>query len=43
LEDAKSWLRQSSTDQERGEFVDPRDGSLTLAEYIELFWMPGMR
>ncbi|MFE2335192.1 tyrosine-type recombinase/integrase [Streptomyces coelicoflavus] len=43
LEDAKAWLRRSSTDQERGEFVDPRDGSLTVAEYVERYWMPGVR
>jgi hypothetical protein len=43
LEDAKAWRRQSSTDQERGEFEDPRDGSVTLAEYIELQWTPGVR
>jgi hypothetical protein len=43
LEDAKAWLRRSSTDQERGEFVDPRDGSMTLAEYVEQYWMPGVR
>ncbi|MFD4113193.1 tyrosine-type recombinase/integrase [Streptomyces niveus] len=43
LEDAKAWLRRSSTDQERGEFVDPRDGSITLAEYVERYWMPGVR
>jgi hypothetical protein len=43
LEDAKAWLRRSSTDQERGEFVDPRDGSMTLADYVEQYWMPGVR
>ncbi len=43
LEDAKAWLRRSSTDQERDEFVDPRDGSMTLAEYIKQYWMPGVR
>ncbi|MFC9245540.1 hypothetical protein ACFT7S_16415 [Streptomyces sp. NPDC057136] len=43
LEDAKAWLRRSSTDQERGEFIDPRDGSITLADYIQQYWMPGIR
>lgn len=43
LEDAKAWLRRSSTDEERGEFVDPRDGSVTLDEYVEQFWVPGLR
>ncbi|MFJ7422150.1 tyrosine-type recombinase/integrase [Streptomyces uncialis] len=41
LEDAKSWLRRSATDEERGEFVDPRDGSITLADYIKTHWAPG--
>ncbi|WP_234320447.1 tyrosine-type recombinase/integrase [Streptomyces sp. SBT349] len=41
LEDAKAWLRRSSTDEERGEFVDPRDGSITLADYISTYWKPG--
>ncbi|MFH9612960.1 tyrosine-type recombinase/integrase [Streptomyces pratensis] len=43
LEDAKAWLRRSSTDQERGDFADPRDGSITLADYIQQYWMPGVR
>ncbi|MEU6964364.1 tyrosine-type recombinase/integrase [Streptomyces chrestomyceticus] len=42
LEDAKAWLRRSSTDQERGEFVDPRDGSILLEDYVQRFWFPGM-
>ncbi|KAB1977955.1 site-specific integrase [Streptomyces triticiradicis] len=41
LEDAKAWLRRSATDEERGEFVDPRDGSITLADYIARHWAPG--
>ncbi|MEU8678140.1 site-specific integrase [Streptomyces sp. NPDC048560] len=41
LEDAKGWLRRSSTDEERGEFVDPRDGSIILEDYIEKYWLPG--
>lgn len=41
LEDAKAWLRRSSTDEERGEFVDPRDGSIALSDYIAQYWMPG--
>ncbi|MFI8306998.1 tyrosine-type recombinase/integrase [Streptomyces sp. NPDC085927] len=41
LEDAKAWLRRSATDEERGEFVDPRDGSITLADYITMHWAPG--
>ncbi|MFF4870990.1 site-specific integrase [Streptomyces sp. NBC_00853] len=41
LEDAKAWLRRAATDEERGEFVDPRDGSITLADYIAAHWAPG--
>ncbi|GGX49570.1 tyrosine-type recombinase/integrase [Streptomyces noursei] len=41
LEDAKAWLRRSATDEERGEFVDPRDGSIALADYIAKHWVPG--
>jgi len=37
LEDAKAWLRRAATDEERGEFVDPRDGSITLADYIATY------
>ena len=41
LEDAKAWLHQSSTDEKRGEFIDPRDGSITLADYVARYWAPG--
>jgi integrase len=41
LEDAKAWLRRSATDEERGEFVDERGGSITLADYIAMHWAPG--
>lgn len=38
LQDAKTWLAQAQTDARRGEFVDPRDGSISLKEYIETHW-----
>ncbi|MEU9059053.1 tyrosine-type recombinase/integrase [Streptomyces sp. NPDC048430] len=41
VEDAKAWLRRAATDEERGEFVDPRDGTITLADYIATHWAPG--
>jgi integrase len=41
LEDAKAWLRRAATDEERGEFVDPSDGSITLADCIAMHWAPG--
>lgn len=43
LEDAKAWLRRAGTDSERGEFVDPRDGSIALADYVTRFWKEGVR
>ncbi|WP_353945538.1 hypothetical protein ABII15_30795 [Streptomyces sp. HUAS MG91] len=43
LEDAKAWLRRAGTDSERGEFVDPRDGSVALADYVTRFWKEGVR
>lgn len=39
-EDAKRWLAAAKTDHARGEFVDPRDGEITVAEYIEEHWWP---
>ncbi|MEU2232615.1 tyrosine-type recombinase/integrase [Streptomyces vietnamensis] len=43
LEDAKAWLRRAGTDSERGEFADPRDGSITLADYVTHHWKKGVR
>ncbi|MFD3724094.1 tyrosine-type recombinase/integrase [Streptomyces sp. NPDC058671] len=43
LEDAKAWLRRAGTDSERGEFVDPRDGSITVSDYVNQFWKNGVR
>ena len=40
-EDAKQWLAGAKTDNTRGEFVDPRDGAILLADYIEQHWWPG--
>ncbi|MFP8959300.1 tyrosine-type recombinase/integrase [Streptomyces nanhaiensis] len=39
-EDAKRWLASAQADIGRGEFVDPRDGEITLADYIEEHWWP---
>ncbi|MFE2430688.1 integrase [Streptomyces sp. NPDC059373] len=39
-EDAKRWLATAKTDTTRGEFVDPRDGTIALADYIEEHWWP---
>lgn len=40
---AEEWLKQSSTDSTRGTFYDPRDGALTLQEYVEEHWWPTLR
>ncbi|WP_367435611.1 helix-turn-helix domain-containing protein [Streptomyces celluloflavus] len=40
LQDAKTWLAQAQTDARRGEFVDPRDGAISLKEYIATPWWP---
>jgi integrase len=39
-EDAKQWLATANTDTKRGEFVDPSDGEISLADYIIDHWWP---
>lgn len=41
--DAKAWLNESATDATRGTFYDPRDGAITLREYVEEHWWPNLR
>lgn len=41
--DAKAWLKASATDATRGTFYDPRDGAITLREYVENHWWPNLR
>ena len=41
--DAKRWLADSQTDSTRGTFYDPRDGVITLKEYVEEHWWPNLR
>lgn len=41
--DAKAWLKESATDATRGTFYDPRDGAITLREYVEQHWWPHLR
>ena len=43
LATAKKWLAGAQTDSTRGEFVDPRDGNITLREYVEKHWWPTLR
>ncbi|MDQ0752056.1 integrase [Streptomyces africanus] len=40
LQDAKTWLAQAQTDARRGEFIDPRDGAISLKDYIATHWWP---
>lgn len=39
-EDAKRWLAEAQTDSSRGDFVDPRNGAILLADYITDHWWP---
>lgn len=41
--DAKKWLADAQTDSTRGTFYDPRDGAITLQEYVEEHWWPNLR
>ncbi|MEU1284975.1 site-specific integrase [Kitasatospora sp. NPDC005856] len=43
LEDAKKWLREAATDSTRGNLYDPRNGEITLREYVETIWWPSLR
>ncbi|KDN85957.1 tyrosine-type recombinase/integrase [Kitasatospora cheerisanensis] len=38
--DAKSWLADTQTDVRRGDFVDTRDGQITMRDYVEKHWWP---
>lgn len=41
--DAKAWLNESAADTTRGTFYDPRDGDITLDEYVRQHWWPNLR
>ncbi|RCG24089.1 site-specific integrase [Streptomyces diacarni] len=38
--DAKAWLAEAQTDSRRSDFVDARDGAISLSEYVEKHWWP---
>jgi integrase len=40
---AKAWLKASATDATRGTFYDPRDGNISLDEYVRETWWPNLR
>ncbi|MFE5333112.1 tyrosine-type recombinase/integrase [Embleya sp. NPDC056575] len=38
--EAKDWLARAKADVRRGEFIDPRDGAISLTDYVENHWLP---
>jgi integrase len=40
---AKAWLKQAGHESTTGDFYDPRDGNITLREYVEDTWWPHLR
>ena len=40
ISDAKAWKAKAEHESGTGEFIDPRLGQITLAEYIEKHWWP---
>lgn len=39
--DAKAWKAKAEHEARQGEFLDPRRGQITLADYIDDEWLPG--
>lgn len=42
LGEARKWLAQAQHESTRGEFIDPRDGQITLRSYVEEQWWPSL-
>ncbi|MEU7597537.1 site-specific integrase [Streptomyces sp. NPDC039022] len=40
---AKTWLKTAGADSTRGDFYDPRDGQITLEQYVCQTWWPTAR
>src|SRR5262245_17456403 len=40
---AKKWLTDAQTDSGRGEWYDPRDGSIVLDDFVHNVWWPTTR
>ncbi|CAM5683960.1 MULTISPECIES: tyrosine-type recombinase/integrase [Streptomyces] len=40
---AKSWLKTAGADSARGDFYDPRNGMITLEQYVRQTWWPTVR
>lgn len=43
LDDAKTWKATAIADTKRQEFIDPREGQITLGDYFEKFWWKARR
>ncbi|MCD9194260.1 tyrosine-type recombinase/integrase [Streptomyces albireticuli] len=43
LDDAKTWKAKTLTDMKRQEFIDERDGVISVREYVETVWWPTRR
>lgn len=41
-EDAKTWWAKASNESVKGTFIDPRDGTILLDDYIREKWLPGV-
>jgi integrase len=37
---ARVWLANAQAESSKGEFIDPRDGNITLRHYVEQHWWP---
>lgn len=40
LATARAWLAKAQAEAAKGEFVDPRDGNITLRDYVDQYWRP---
>lgn len=40
---ATAWLAKAQHESSKGEFIDPRDGNITLTEYVESVWWPSQK
>lgn len=43
LKDAEVWKAKAAADSRIGVWIDPRDGDITLREYVEEHWWPALR
>lgn len=43
LKDAEKWKKEAAADSARGNVYDPRNGEITLREYVDKHWWPNLR